>query len=100
MPAYMIFMREGPIFNQAAMDKYSDMNRAEAGISVQRYKVQPRVVYGAMETFEGEAPDGIVMLEFPTMDDARAWYNSPEYQAAVLHRKEGANYRAILVEGL
>ena len=53
-----------------------------------------------METLEGEAPDGVVMLEFPTVEDAKAWYFSPGYQAAAQHRKKGAHYRVILVEGI
>ena len=52
------------------------------------------------KTLEGEAPDGVVMLEFPTVEDAKAWYFSPGYQAAAQHRKKGANYRVILVEGV
>jgi uncharacterized protein (DUF1330 family) len=53
-----------------------------------------------METLEGEAADGNVLLEFPTADDARAWYHSDEYQAAAEHRKLAAHYRAFLVEGV
>ena len=57
-------------------------------------------VYGKTEAFEGPTPDGLLILEFPSADDARAWYDSPEYQAAVAQRKLGADYRAILIEGL
>ena len=60
----------------------------------------PLVVYGALEALEGDAPDGVVILRFPTVEDARAWYNSPAYQAAVAYRKKGADYRAFIVEGL
>jgi len=63
-------------------------------------KLTPLVLYGAMESLEGEAPDGVVILQFPTVEDAKTWYHSPGYQAAVPHRKEGANYRAFIVEGL
>ena len=100
MPAYMIFTREGPVFDQAEMDAYSASNRAQAGAFVQKFGLKPLAVYGAMETMEGDAPDGVIILQFPTADDARAWYDSPEYQAAAEHRKKGANYRAVLVEGL
>ena len=100
MPAYMIFMREAPVRDQAAMELYSASNRRQAGSFVATYGLKPLAVYGALEAFEGEAPDGVIILEFPTTDDARAWYNSPEYQAAVEHRKRGADYRAMLVEGL
>ncbi len=100
MPAYMIFTREGPIRDQAEMDAYSAGNRANAGMMVERYKMRPLAVYGKHECFEGAAPDGVVLLEFPTADDARGWYDSPEYQSAMEHRLKGADYRVVLVEGL
>lgn len=76
------------------------MNRAAAGSYQARFGIKPLAVYGALETMEGEAPDGVVLPEFPTMADARAWYASDEYQAAIEHPRQGANYRAILFEGL
>jgi uncharacterized protein (DUF1330 family) len=100
MPAYMIFTREGPITDQAEMEAYSSANQSHAGGYVQNYKIKPLAVYGALQSFEGDAPDGVVLLEFPTADDARGWYNSPEYQAAMAHRLKGAVYRVTLVEGL
>jgi uncharacterized protein (DUF1330 family) len=100
MPAYMIFTREGPITDPSEMDIYSSMNQAAWAESVANYKLKPLAAYGAMETYEGEAPDGVVLLEFPTADDARGWYNSPAYQAAMAHRLKGATYRVTLVEGL
>jgi uncharacterized protein (DUF1330 family) len=100
MPAYMIFTREGPIRDQAAMDAYSSANQANAGQYVEQFNVRPLAVYGAQECYEGEAPDGVVLLEFPTADDARGWYNSPAYQDAMALRLKGADYRVVLVEGL
>jgi uncharacterized protein (DUF1330 family) len=39
------------------------------------------VADGAPESIEGEWPDGrTVLIEFPSMDDAKAWYHSDEYQ--------------------
>lgn len=96
----MIFTRESPVFDQAELDAYSSSNRSHAGEYVQKYGLKPLAIYGAMDTLEGDVPDGIVILEFPTADDARAWYNSPEYQAAMAHRKKGAHYSAVLVQGL
>ena len=100
MPAYMIFTREGPVTDPVEMQAYSAANRANSGEFIARYGIRPLAVYGAMETFEGEAPDGVIILEFPSADDARGWYNSPEYQAAMVHRLRGATYRAVLVDGL
>ena len=96
MPAFMLFTREGEIFNQMEMDAYSKSNRE----NTRDFKMKPLVIYGNMETLEGEAPDGVVLLEFPTVEDAKTWYYSAGYQAAAEHRKRGANYRVILVEGV
>ena len=95
MPAYAIFIREGEVFNEDAMAAYQNRNREKAP----PVAVKPLVVYGKMEVLEGDAPDGIVVLEFANMEDARKWYFSEEYQEAAKLRKLAANYRAILVEG-
>ncbi|TAL02784.1 MAG: DUF1330 domain-containing protein [Rhodospirillaceae bacterium] len=96
MPAYMIFIREEPVRDPAEMEMYRKKNAGGASV----FKLKPLVVYGAIEAVEGKAPDGVVVLEFPTVEEARAWYNSPAYQAAIPHRKKAADYRAIIVEGM
>jgi uncharacterized protein (DUF1330 family) len=95
MPAYVIFLREKPIHNQAEIDIYTNSGR-ERPVDP---KLKPLVVYGAMQAIEGEPADGVVILEFPTMDDAKNWYYSPAYQAAAVHRRNGAEYRGMIVEG-
>ncbi|MCL7999845.1 DUF1330 domain-containing protein [Brucella sp. 21LCYQ03] len=40
------------------------------------------------------------MASFPTMEAARAFYDSPDYQAAVKHRFVGADYRSFIIEGI
>ena len=46
----------------------------------------------------GEYPTKVV-LEFPTMEAARAWYDSPEYQAILPHRLANAKGNFVWVEG-
>ena len=53
-----------------------------------------------LEALEGEAPDGVVVLEFPTEEDAKTWYFSPGYQAASAHRKKAAEYRVFMLAGV
>lgn len=96
MPAYMIFMREEPVRDPAAMAEYMRLNRENTG----DFALKPLVVYGATEAVEGKAPDGVIVLEFPSVDHAKAWYGSPGYQAALPHRMKAADYRAFIVEGL
>ena len=96
MPVYMLFIREKPVRDPAAMEAYSRKNRDNP----RDPRMTPLVVYGATEAVEGEAPDGMVLLQFPTMEDAKAWYYSPGYQAAMQHRLKGADYRVMIVQGL
>ena len=49
---------------------------------------------------EGTPIEGAVVAEFPTMEAARAWYQSPAYQEAVRHRHKAGDYRVFLIEGL
>ena len=55
---------------------------------------------GASETLEGTwSPKRLVILEFPTMQRARDWYHSAEYQEAAAIRRECAGAEMLLVEG-
>ena len=55
---------------------------------------------GQVEVMEGDwAPSRVVMLKFPSMDAARAFYTSPEYKAAIQARQGIADMRMIIVEG-
>jgi uncharacterized protein (DUF1330 family) len=96
MPAYVLFIREGQIRNPSEMETYQRMAREIPPDP----KLTALAVYGAMQALEGGLPDGVVLLQFPTVEDAKAWYNSPAYQAAAAHRREGADYRAFIVQGL
>ena len=96
MTAYVLFIRESQIRDVPEMQTYQRM--AMAGPPDP--KLTALVAYGAMEALEGKLPDGVVLLQFPTVEDAKAWYLSPAYQAAVPHRQKGADYRAFIVQGL
>jgi uncharacterized protein (DUF1330 family) len=100
MPAYIVVTRLGPVRDAGAMAEYSRLNRENAAEFRQLYNIAPLVVYGAVEGLEGPAPDGVVMLQFPTMEDAKAWYNSPGYQTALDYRRRAGEYHAFIVEGL
>jgi uncharacterized protein (DUF1330 family) len=95
MPAYVIFIRER-ITDQSEMTLYASAARAARG----DHPVTPLAFYGATETLEGPPAGGVVILAFPDMEAARAWYDSPAYQAARAHRLKGADYRVILTEGI
>jgi uncharacterized protein (DUF1330 family) len=55
---------------------------------------------GASETLEGDwQPRRLVVIEFPTADDARRWHESPEYAPALAMRQRSATGSLVLVEG-
>jgi uncharacterized protein (DUF1330 family) len=55
---------------------------------------------GAAETLEGDwSPGRIVILEFPSAERAREWWDSPEYAPAKALRQATAQTQMILVEG-
>ena len=55
---------------------------------------------GTADVLEGEWPQRRrVILEFPSMDAARAWWDSPEYEKARAMRRAASNGRLILLEG-
>ncbi len=41
----------------------------------------------------------VVLIEFPTNDELKAWYNSPEYQEILKYRLEAATCDTIAFEG-
>jgi uncharacterized protein (DUF1330 family) len=92
----MIFIREGEVVDPEAMAAYQSGNRS----GVTPAGLKPLVVYGALESIEGEPADGVVVLEFPDKDAAKAWYYSPEYQERAALRQKAAPYRCLMVEGL
>ncbi len=56
---------------------------------------------GATETLEGRSDERrIVILRFDDMDQARGFYNSPEYRQAIAARSNAATGEFLLVEGL
>jgi uncharacterized protein (DUF1330 family) len=47
----------------------------------------------------GWNPAGMVVVEFESVDQAKKWYNSPEYQAVVGQRFSSADSALIIVNG-
>jgi len=95
MSAYAVFTREKTL-DQAEMDEYSQKVKATfAG-----HQIKFHAAYGPHEMLEGDPIEGAVIIEFPTMAEAKAWYNSPAYQEVLKHRLKGAVYQAYIVESL
>lgn len=95
MAAYLIFQRD-TTKDPEEMKTYAGL----AGPSMAGHAATPHVVYGPHEVLEGPDVEGIVVVSFPTMEEAKGWYNSPAYTAAREHRFKGSDYRVVLVQGI
>jgi len=95
MAAYAIFIRE-KLRDPDVIEKYKD----KAGPSLEGHPAKVLAAYGAIEAPEGAPSEGVVLLEFPTMAAAKAWYDGPAYREARKIRFQAADYRVLLFEGL
>lgn len=95
MPAFFIALRES-VNDPEKMRLYAE----KAGLSAQGHHLIPRVQYGRLRMTEGAPFEGAAVLEFPTFEEAEAWYDSAAYQEAVVHRMRGAKYRTFIVQGV
>ncbi len=81
-------------------ERYEDYKRlASASIAAHggRYLVRG----GAVEILDGGwRPNRFVVLEFPSVEKAKGWRNSPEYAEAKKIRDSCARARMIVVEGI
>jgi uncharacterized protein (DUF1330 family) len=95
MPAFVVFIRESTS-NETEMDVYGNLAR----VTLAGRSTQPRAFYGKLDVLEGPMFEGAVILEFSSMEEAKSWYQSPEYQAAAEHRKSSSRFRVFIVEGV
>lgn len=57
---------------------------------------------GERTQYEGEMADGVrtVIVEFPSLAQAKAWYDSPAYVEARAMRQQSSEGKLFIVEGL
>lgn len=75
--------------------------RRMGGDSIERYGGRFLVRGGKADLREGDwTPHRILIVEFPTMADAIAWYESPEYAPVKALRLAGSSSDVLFVEGV
>lgn len=80
--------------------KYEDYKRL-AHACVQSHGGRYLVRGGKAEVLEGSwAPNRVVVLEFPTLEQARAFYDSADYAAARAARGGAAQMNMVMVGGV
>ena len=95
MPAYVI--ATVTVNDPAKFNKYGH----QAAITVEQYGGKYLVRGGIVELVEGDwNPKRIVVLEFPTMEKAKIWYNSTEYHDVKQMRFESADTNLLFADGI
>ena len=80
-------------------ERYADYV-STAAPAMQRFGARFVVRGGAYREMEGTARARNVVIEFPSMEEALACYNSSEYQAAMAVRQEVSEAELLIVEGV
>jgi uncharacterized protein (DUF1330 family) len=95
MPAYLIL--DIHVEDPEEYAAYRERSPATLDAYGARYLVRG----GEHEVVEGDwDPERVVVVEFPSVERAREWYRSPEYQEIAPMRRRAAPSRVILVQGV
>ena len=95
MAGYLI--AEIEVHDPALFEEY----RKQVPATIARYGGKYLVRGGATDTIEGGwTPARLVVLEFPSLEQARKWYHSAEYKPLLAMRLKAAKSKAILAESV
>lgn len=96
MPAYVI----ADVDDISDPVAYEDYKR-QVPASVSKYGGRFVARGGRAENLEGDwEPNRIVIVEFPSVEQAKQWWSSPEYTPVKSIRQRSARSRLIVVEGV
>jgi uncharacterized protein (DUF1330 family) len=95
MPAYVIV--ETDIHDPEQYERYKAASPGSVAEGGGRFVARG----GELAVLEGEwNPSRIVILEFPDLEAAKRWYESPGYQEVKALREGAARLRIVAVEGV
>nr|WP_173276907.1 MULTISPECIES: DUF1330 domain-containing protein [unclassified Sphingomonas]AJW29520.1 hypothetical protein pJE1_098 [Sphingomonas sp. JE1] len=95
MVAYVVVMRERSKDLSHVANYISKAQEASS-----RHAMTIRALRGRHEVVEGAPVETVTILEFPTYEEAQAWYHDPAYQEALQDRQKAGEYHAVIVEGV
>ena len=95
MAAYLVVDLE--VVDQAGFETY----RTQVPQTIAKYGGRYLVRGGKTEVLEGDwRPKRVVVLEFPSVEQAKRWYEGEEYRAPKALRVKTARTNLVLVEGV
>jgi len=93
MPGYVV--AEVDVTDPATFQKYA----AKAPGTIEQYGGRYVIRGGKSDSIEGDAPKRFVVIQFDSMEKAKAWEDSPEYDAIKPIRHSSAKSRVFIIEG-
>jgi uncharacterized protein (DUF1330 family) len=85
------------VTDESKLQGYRDRVRP----TVEKFGGRYRIINGQQDTVEGGLRFTFpVLIEFPTMEQARRWYDSSEYRAILPLRLESTRGGAVFIDGL
>jgi uncharacterized protein (DUF1330 family) len=93
MPGYVI--AEVDVTDPGTFQKYAD----KAPGTIAQYGGHYVIRGGKNMSIEGEPPKRFVVIQFESVEKAKAWEDSPEYSAIKPIRHSSAKSRVFIVEG-
>jgi len=93
MSVYMVYICHG-VSDRAQLEKYW----SSIGPTLDGQPLEVVAAYAPFEVLEGDDVLGVFVGEWPSMEAAKAWYDSPGYKAIRHLRMDSATYTGVLVE--
>ena len=95
MAAYLVV--DIDVTDPARFEEYKKL----APAAIAKYGGRYIIRGGAYEALEGNwKPQRLTIVEFDSMEKAKAFYASPEYAVAIKARAGAANFKALVVQGV
>jgi uncharacterized protein (DUF1330 family) len=97
-PAFVIVERTATTGEESIQEQYAKLAREILPKYGARYLARSQ--HNTLLEGDGQVPCCIAILQFPSVEAARRWYDSSDNQSAAKIRQSGATFRIIAIEGL
>jgi uncharacterized protein (DUF1330 family) len=95
LPAYVVL--DITVTDRSGYEEYKKAGAA----TLAAFGGEPLIRGETIEPLEGDwHPRRVVMIRFPSMEHARRWWHSPQYEEAKKLRHRSATTNVVLIDGI
>ncbi|HVR83271.1 MAG TPA: DUF1330 domain-containing protein [Planctomycetota bacterium] len=92
-PVYMVYVCHS-VSDRAKLEEYW----ASTPPTLKGQPIKVLAAYTPFEVLEGENVEAVLVAEWPSLEAAKAWYDSPGYKSIRHLRQDNAKYTGVLVQ--